>query len=1597
MSKLIIKEKPLTDEEKAQLNTGLTETIIRNISSNFQSDPRLVVLTDDKYKLQYVEQVTINRSKSNTCNTANIALKNLYCRYSGPNESKLASDIKTDIFIGFEGHHLQKFSGHIDKDNLSTNPNGSNVTITCRDKAKHYLEREISTPIYDENYLGVSDWHCNVDEQDNKVGFLWSKSEITKDICYMMGMVEGDVEIIEVREVCQAEKQIACSTCKAICAYEKGCLISDYQDAVSNGNQDPPECIYKSTCKYDFCFPGTCPEYEFICSKLNTSQCERGISRPCKHEIVTSFIQEYPLDIWSKLAQSILWETFFDFSGKFIFRQPKKITGPVEFFFKEERDLKQIRRERTDDFLINDVTIIGQTQDEHCVTYPFAPVAQKDSLRLDRGESLHNYSLQYPDCVALDNIKTLVDHQTSTTLIEPRDFIYQNLEDNPENSPKFDIRVHLPSYAQPYEKDIVLDASSVTGTTKRGRRRRTWLFRDTRQNEGSKIYLSNPVWIKENSSTGVYQTEHWKGYIQHDLTPQLEIVDLPGETTAPDLVYHKLYNSTTNSVDLYAQQTRDGEHWELLKGVTKKIIREECVIRYWQDGSIYSQGDWKETATNIVTTDVLKEEFNPEKEIADTYLTGIPTTEYNSSGDRLTVKNYYHIKTEYLVNGHSATEEEMQIIEDWQTRVAKPENFYVFYYTNTKYIPNTGEAYRWYKYDHITKVKTEITEIEFEKGAAEPEATVVQCEAGGSLGGCSFVDINEEGVTVEGINDADDMEDEFIMAAIALCIALNIAGNSTARGPHTVPIMTGSAAYAHAAIIITLFAWIGRQITEGDYVEYGVRVWARRREEILERRNLTNNNDGWLNNPKIELEGDVKTVVFEKNLGAELPIRQIGWKCPETEDNIVCRFKIVGYNYNPITAEITLEEILVDKTGYDVKFNKLGFWWDFFQRRDDFKLRNYRYIKIVFSYLYNVTKRENLLTQVVTSIESGNRREVYKTFFDSMSQLKALCFFVPDFLDENSREIFHLENLHVGQNTAYMNIENKFKSNQVEMDIRVWGKAFGKYCPSIIVSRKQSEHSKNQYQDRTVEIFNPLINDQDLADEIARKIISSSSGNLYVYEWESLGKVHLREGQIVTIKEKTTGLKSGIREVWRNTYQDLQRPFKAKIGLENQLTALIIDMDNTETQLVEVDQNSQLVWRCQGLDSPTDAVRLAYQGNTLIADYGHKRVIEVAYFDPANIVWEYDCGSYLPVSIDRVGDYTAIGMVKEDMANQALVRVIKTIDKSIVMEFSLAEPHDLQLIIGKKWDENEREDVLDYEKAKVLIADPILQNVFLVDMQGRVSWQYVDTYKPVSVQYLTSSETVLICDAGEVQGANKVVPRIFEVDLRKNTQWILDYRLNPDPWYTTENICQTFRPIYAQKDLVGNILVVDENNHQVYKFNPASKFYISEVEDEYTISKDKDEYYTRFKAVPIEQSAFLLVTNFGKNFATDEIQKQVESKNTLGTAVVQQVLPGDKYIVELLSEKGSFQVSNATTETFRKNDTVLIGFEYGNKQARSIVGRRMVNGYRLERGKPTVTKTNDTDSLTGGNTTSTTSVDLSDIYRRLQSLEDKIKLLEGGR
>lgn len=448
----IWEEKELTDQIRASLLSTPDASIIASSTSNMQMEPCCLVLLDNKYPVIGLMSVTIKRSRNAEANTASFTIQNIQTRYSGANKAKIAANTKVSIYVGYSKKYIQRFEGYIDTTAMSVNGSQSTVTVNCRDRAKEPIERTISAGMYSKQseYLGEGDWHYQLGrDRDGNVTHEprpWKRSEVLRDICYILGL-RDIASSMWVEEV-----------------YNTTTGFTTYVRHISYG-----------------------PQFVF------------DIDEEWDSEITCNFTDEVAWDILAKLAQSIFHEVLFDQFGRLVVRPVKTASDPAEFYFKEERDIESLSHNVDDDNVINSIVIKGQTSSLTAVTYPFAPVAVSDEVKLEKGQDEYGWNMTYPSLVAPENFGSLTHPSLYAHTIYPNSEPVASREDNPENHPQYDVRIHYPSFNKPYEKQLCLEATCpiITDEASMANRTnvRTWNFYG--ELDTAVMYEKQPIMLED--------------------------------------------------------------------------------------------------------------------------------------------------------------------------------------------------------------------------------------------------------------------------------------------------------------------------------------------------------------------------------------------------------------------------------------------------------------------------------------------------------------------------------------------------------------------------------------------------------------------------------------------------------------------------------------------------------------------------------------------------------------------------------------------------------------------------------------------------------------------------------------------------------------------------------------------------------------------------------------------------------------------------------------------------------------------------------------------------------------------------------------------
>lgn len=750
-------------------------------------------------------------------------------------------------------------------------------------------------------------------------------------------------------------------------------------------------------------------------------------------------------------------------------------------------------------------------------------------------------------------------------------------------------------------------------------------------------------------------------------------------------------------------------------------------------------------------------------------------------------------------------------------------------------------------------------------------------------------------------------------------------------------------------------------------------------------------------------------------------------------------------------------EVLVDRSATTISVTDSGLWWDFFERRDNYRPRIYKYVAVV---VYSAT--ESLFGNPLHPTHAGSliskTQHVVPGSTPNASVIlsdKRFGFFVPRglnaawyskyrWLEEKTQQNyvrFHV--LYAGQSQLVAHIYNNFRYSEVHIDIRIWGKAYGKFAPTIVFYKETDQASIGSYGRREIRLVNNCINDPKIARYLANHLASMTTT---VYKMEVTGKPYLKEGDLVMVKEETTGSIAGTFRTWQNTFKNpMTRPCTlpgnqlvltnipgileprcctASIG-NNVLAAC--GGPTTPTYLVELDKSSNPVWwaKTGGNATPTFVLRwesnqvetnIIAQSKTLVGlkenqtvsiiDYAEARSIN-RFFLPAQI----QCGC-----LEDENRYLFVG-------TSSGVACIDLYTMAVIFHDSIGSVLGIAAANWKVWDKKYRES--DYGNCGV---------VFILTASGIAAYQIFNenktglgpllaTYSGVPLQNpqsITYDKFIheLVYVNGATPGSNAGSIYGIEVDVNLDPDypeagvevefvqhfWALDYMNDAELIHQYPNsaarlayINRFFAPVHAVRDIVRDLIITDTVHNNVYKVNPSGKFYVTKITDAFTRSNESDEYRMQIEAVPVEAAMSLQLSNFGKNYIQQKTDEQIEGQASISMGRIISVLPKGKYLIKLLCSDTVVEAyNNSTAGDLKIQDTVLLSYGYGDRGMCAIIAKKSLWDWVVETGDPYVTVDATQIDLSQygqdakDKTLSTTNTDLSVVMSRIRKLEQRI-------
>ncbi len=750
-------------------------------------------------------------------------------------------------------------------------------------------------------------------------------------------------------------------------------------------------------------------------------------------------------------------------------------------------------------------------------------------------------------------------------------------------------------------------------------------------------------------------------------------------------------------------------------------------------------------------------------------------------------------------------------------------------------------------------------------------------------------------------------------------------------------------------------------------------------------------------------------------------------------------------------------EVLVDRSMTDIAVTDTGWWWEFFERRDDWTPRIYRYIAIV---IYDITETTWLKN-------NGNRvssvQHVSASVFPNDTVVMSTHrwgFYVPRGLNPSwysqyrwldpvgklEQNYLNFKILHSGQNQLVSHIYNNFRYSPVALDVRVWGKAYGKFAPSIVYYHETDQLSMNSYGTRELRLINNCINDFKTARYLATKLASQSA---HSYILEATGKPHLKEGDVVMVKEETTGAVAGMFRTWENVFKDPQTREAThpadKLTMEevegvylpqaalstNGNNTLIACGDQTRrAYLLEVDKSCNPVWWAKIPDPATPSFVLRWYGLPGTKEYQVKTIVGLRYNQTIAVI---DYAKALVIERFFIPSQVLCACLDEEqkflyVGTTSGVTCINLQTWSLVYQATIGNVYGIAATNCPVWDPISRD--YKYGKHGVLfcLQDIGLRahRIFATEAQTHLG-PILDTYtdfpraNPKSLAYdKFINELVIVSGNTSTQASTihgiavdiTVEPNTPEIDVKlefRDKLWTIDFMDDaelthaiPDSEVRRAYINQFFTPVHAVRDLNRDLLVTDTLQNRVYRVNPSGKLYIVKIVDRWSRSNDSDEYRCNIEAVPVEAAMGLQLSNFGQNFIQQKTDEQIEGMASMGMGRIINILPRNRYLVKLLTSPTIVEAYNNSMEAeLHVHDTVLLAYNYGDRGICAIIAKKSLWDWTIETGDPYISVDATTIDLSKyGQDASTSgagsgSTDMGPVLSRLRVLEQKVRQLGG--
>lgn len=748
-------------------------------------------------------------------------------------------------------------------------------------------------------------------------------------------------------------------------------------------------------------------------------------------------------------------------------------------------------------------------------------------------------------------------------------------------------------------------------------------------------------------------------------------------------------------------------------------------------------------------------------------------------------------------------------------------------------------------------------------------------------------------------------------------------------------------------------------------------------------------------------------------------------------------------------------EVLVDRSMTDVAVSDTGWWWNFFERKDDYTPRIYRYVAVViYSIQEKTISQTGALLSNVQHVVSGSAPN------DAVVMSPArFGFFIPRGLNaqwynkyrwlENKTEQNYLgfTQLYAGQSQMVSHIYNNFRYSQVDVDIRIWGKAYGLFAPSIVYYKETDQLSIGSYGYREVRLVNNCINDFKTAKYIANKLAASPT---VAYQLEVTGKPHIKEGDIVMVKEETTGAVAGMFRTWENTFkspetrpctepgnmlvtQEVKGVFQPQMAIPTigNNTLIACGSGSSTAYILEIDRNCNPLWWSEttGRTYPSFVLRWnplaesadlsAAQPKTIVG-LRDSQTIAIIDYAVANLIERF----FLPSPV-------LCGCLDEEqrmlyVGTEDGVVCIDLHAMTVKFSANIGPVYGISAVNYSVWDTYNRE--YSYQDTGVLFcltetsvnayklfADPT--RLALGELLASYSDLPFDN--PKSLQYDKFIDELVVVNGNTALSTASIHGISVEVEVEPmhpelgvsvefvEKKWAIDFMTDaelihqfPDTDSRMVYINRFFTPTFAVRDINKDLLVTDTIQNKVYRVNPTGKLFVTQIVDRFTRSNTQDEYKCQIEGVTVEAAAALQLTNFGDNFLQQKTEAQIEGQQAVSMGRIVSILPKGRFLVKLLTSSTIVEAyNNSASSDLRVHDTVLVSYGYNDRGMCAILGKKALWDWTVETGDPyiSIDATNLDISKYGQEATSgtgtATNIDSSTLMARIRSLETKIHQL----